>query len=231
MAATFTIHLNTSRTILIGLSPDRRLEEARRSVKMFVLPHEHDRMMFDADVPDRLVSDDMAERYQQLSPPIASVIPEFQIVINEIERTYVVGLFFSTVSTSCVAIERLLNLARMELHDHHPKIKALWGKGPSNSWNENIDALGQWGYLSKVFADELRGLYTDVRCRYLHSGAIGDISADALRAGVDAYGLLGLFLGFPRDLFRFTNGKIECLDQSDPRFLAFYKPHLRNESE
>lgn len=111
---------------------------------MFVLPREHDGPMFDSQVPDHLVSDQMVERYLQLSPPIAAVIPEFQRIIDEIERTYVIGAFFATVSASCVTTERLLNMARIELHQYHPKIKSLWDKGPSNSWDENIDALATW---------------------------------------------------------------------------------------
>jgi hypothetical protein len=57
-----------------------------------------------------------------------AVIPEFQSATNEIERAYVRGLFFSTVASACVAIERMLNLARIELHHHCPKIKELWAK-------------------------------------------------------------------------------------------------------
>jgi hypothetical protein len=226
----FTVHLNTSRTILQGQPHDWQLAEAKRSVKMFVLPHEHALPMSDGDVPDDLVSDQMAERYIALFPPIAAVIPEFQTIVNEIERSYVVGLFFSALSASCVAVERMLNMARIELHQYHPKIKELWGKGASNSWEENISALRQWGYLDELFARELTDLYQNVRCCYLHSGPIGDMAVDALRAATAAYKLLGIFLGFPPDLFRFTS-QIECLNTSDPRFVAFYKPHLHVEPD
>jgi hypothetical protein len=43
-----------------------------------------------------------------------------------VERAYVRGDLFSAVSASCVSIERLLNLARIRLHEHHQKIKELW---------------------------------------------------------------------------------------------------------
>ena len=92
------VNLNTTRNILWGLPPERRAAEAMRNVRMFVLPREHDGPMFDSQVPDHLVSDQMVERYLQLSPPIAAVIPEFQRIIDEIERTYVIGAFFATVS-------------------------------------------------------------------------------------------------------------------------------------
>lgn len=226
----FTVHLNTTRTGLDSLTPESRMAGARRRVKMFVLPRPPEGIIFDSMVPDELVTDAMVERFLQREPPIASVIPEFQNIINEIEYTYVLGMFFSTTSAPCVAIERLLNLARIELHPHHKKIKRLWGKGPSTSWDENIEALQSWGYLDDQFAAEMKALYTEVRCQYLHSGLITDLSADALRSARAAYRLLGLFLGFPTDLFRFTS-HIECLNQQDPRFVAFYKPRLGVEAE
>jgi hypothetical protein len=224
----FTVHLNTTRTGLDSLTPERRIDEVRRSVKMFILPRQPEGMMLDSMVPDHLVTQAMVERFLALTPPIASVIPEYQDIINEIEYTYVVGMFFSTVSASCVSTERLLNQARIELHRYHPKIKELWGKGPSNAWAENIEALQTWGYIDDEFGQELKALYTEVRCRYLHSGPINDLRADALRSARAAYRLLGIFLGFPEDLFRFTS-RIECLNNQDPRFVAFYKPHLRTE--
>lgn len=230
MPTFFTVFLNTSRSILHGRPMDWQLAEARRSAKMFVLPREHIAPMGDGHVPDQLVSDEMAKRYIALSPPIASVIPEFQTIIDEIERAYVLGLFFSTISASCVAIERMLNLARIELHPHHQKIKSLWGKGASNSWGENIDALREWGYLDETFSRELAEIYETIRCRYLHSGPIDDLAADAFRSAAAAYKLLGAFLGFPNDLFRFTS-EIECLNTADPRFVAFYKSHIRVEPD
>ena len=184
--------------------------------------------MSDDQVPDHLVSEDMVDRYLALIPPIFAVIPEFQSVINEIERAYVRGLYFSAVSSGCVAIERMLNLARIELHHHHPKIKELWGKGASNSWGPNIDALLKWGYLDERFAAELSTLYEEVRNAYLHSSPLGDLEANALRTANAAYKLIGIFLGFPPDLFRFNNGQLECTNNADPRFVVFYQPHLRD---
>lgn len=226
----FWVHLNMTRGPLELLPPPVRLVEARRDVKMILLPQRRSEAMFDSMVPDHLVTDDMVVRFLDLNPPIASVIAEFQEVINEIERAYVVGMFFSAVSASCVTIERLLNIARIELHPYHQKIKKLWGKGPSNSWDENVEALQQWKYLDELFSTELKGLYREVRCRYLHSWENTDYSADALRSAQAAYRLLRIFLGFPEDLFRFTNG-IECLNTEDPRFLVFYRPHIHAEPQ
>ena len=57
-----------------------------------------------------------------------SVIPAFQDIFIETERAYTLGLFFSAISAASVAIERMLNLARIDLHAHHKPIKELWGK-------------------------------------------------------------------------------------------------------
>lgn len=184
--------------------------------------------MIDTQVPDNFVTDEMAFRYLALSPPLASVIPEFQAIVNEIEKSYVLGLFFSALSAACVATERMLNLARIQLHPHQsPKIKELWDKGPSNGWEENIDALQRWGYIDDAFAVELNQVYRNIRCRYLHSDAIGDMAADALRAASAAYRLLNIFLGIPNDVAGFGDGGIVWTTPGDPRIRVFYEPQVQ----
>jgi hypothetical protein len=222
----FIVELNARRNGVLRLPPERRRDEARRDVKMFLVPVDASQAVSDRMIPDYLVSESMIDRYLEITPPVMAVIPEFQEIIKEIERAYVRGDLFSAVSAACVSIERLLNLARISLHKHHTKIKGLWSKGPSDKWGGNIEALMQWGYLDQTFADELQSIFKDVRCRYLHSARIADLRGDALRSVIAAYRLLTIFLGFPDDLFRLTDA-IECTNTSDPRFVEFYLPELR----
>jgi hypothetical protein len=224
--STIPVFLLGARKWILELPADRRETEARRAVKMLVLPRQPEASMADGDVPDPLVTTAMVKRYLELNPPFATVNQEFQNVITEIDYTYVHGIFFSTVSASCVTIERVLNLARITLHPHCPKIKELWGKGPSNEWFDNIDALKSWGYLDADFANELRAMYREIRCRYLHSGQIRDLATDALNSARAAHHVLGLFVGFPPELFTFTNGRMSCNNVGDPRYLALYLPHI-----
>jgi hypothetical protein len=221
----FIIDLNATRNGVRRLPPDRWRDEARREVKMFLVPPDASQSVFDRMIPDYLVSESMIDRYLEITPPVMAVIPEFHEIIKEIERAYVRGDLFSALSAACVSMERLLNLARIKLHKYHPKIKSLWGKGPTDKWGRNIDALGEWGYLERAFADELKSIFTDVRCKYLHSAPIAYLRRDALRSVNAAYRLLTIFLGFPADLFRLTDC-IECTNTSDPRFVEFYRPEL-----
>src|SRR2546425_1337462 len=132
----------------------------------------------------------MVKRFLEIRPPIAAVIPEFQSIIDEIEHAYVLGYPFAALSASCVSTERLLNLARIQLHKHHPKIKDLWNKGPLNEWDGNIEALEQWGYFDAALSVELKWVFRNIRCKYLHSGEITDLASDALRAVQAAYRVL-----------------------------------------
>jgi hypothetical protein len=222
----YKVNINMTRSGLKSVPDGFRRSEARKHVKLHLVREaSQTQPISDRQVPDFLVTDAAVQRFLEIEPPIAAVIPEFQAIVNEIEDTYVAGHFFAAISASCVSIERTLNLARIHLHPFHQKIAKLWGKGASNAWDENIDALKLWGYVDDVFATELKSLYSDVRNRYLHSGQINDMRADAFRAVNDAYALLTIFLGFPKDLFRFTSG-IECLNPADPRFQVFYKPNM-----
>jgi hypothetical protein len=114
------------------------------------------------------------------------------------------------------------------LHKHHKVIKELWDKGPTNEWNQNIEALKEWGYLGDSFAADLSDIYVEIRCRYLHSREIQHIRQDALRAITAAYKLMTIFIGFPQDLFYLTGGGFVCKNETDPRYLEFYKSHMQD---
>jgi len=209
-----------------ALFPGDEINGARQHVKLILLPSDVQHSGIADDIPDFLVTDSMVHRFLEAEPPPFMVIPEYEQVIREIEQAYVIGLFFSALAASCVAIERTLNLVRVKLHRHHKPIKALWEKGATNDWVENIDALEAWGYLDDALAEELRAIYRDIRCSYLHSGTRYDFSADAIRCVRAAYRLMGIFLGFPNDLFDVDQGRFACKKPDDPRFLEFYKPSM-----
>jgi hypothetical protein len=223
------IFLNCGRNIILSMPPQVQKVAAMKDAKMLIIAKALKRGVFDYDIPDKLVSEEMAERYLEIAPPVASIIPDYQLVINEIEQSYVIGNDFSALSASCVVIERLLNKARMDLHKHHKDkvVKGLWNKDAVNEWYPNINALKEWGYLDDAFASELSDIYVEIRCRYLHSGEIQNIRHDALRAIAAAYKLMKIFIGFPEDLFSWTGGGPRCMNETDPRFLEFYKPYIQ----
>jgi hypothetical protein len=225
MTMGYKVFLNCIRNDILTMPPALRKTAAMKEAKMFVVSKALKRGMFDESIPDILVSEEMAERFLEISPPVYSLImPDYQSIANEIEQSYVTGNDFSALSASCVVIERLLNQARVALHEHHKKDKKLWGKGSKNEWGPNIEALKEWGYLDKPFASELSEIYTDIRCRYLHSGEIRNMRQDTLRAITAAYRLMKVFIGFPEDLF----DGVTCRNELDPRYLVFYKPYLQD---
>jgi hypothetical protein len=230
MGRYFSVSINTTRNALHGLPPDVQRQRAREQVKLLLVPQDAAEQISAAAIPDFLVSATMLDRYLEITPPVAAIMPEFQKIINEIEKAYVRGELFSAVSAACVSIERLLNDARIKLHKHNTKIKELWGKGASNAWHENIDALLQWGYLDNGFAVELQSVYDHIRNKYLHFGPIADLPADAQKSVIAAYRLITIFLGFPPDLFDLSQG-IGCLNPRDPRFIEFYLPELRSDGQ
>jgi hypothetical protein len=216
-------HLNIGSERYLEDGPLRR-EQAHSSVKRFLVPPGLSGIV-DALVPDRLITDAMIERYLAVRPPQFRVRASFDAIIDEIERSYVLGQPFAAVAASVVAIERMLNDARVRLHAHETeKLKHLWGKGPVNHWRPNLAALVQWGYLPQALADELSDVY-EIRCRVLHSGAIDNLELDASRCVRAAFDVLTEFIGFPERLFRIA-ATIQCTDEASPLFVVFYKPEL-----
>src|SRR5437868_870261 len=98
--AHFTVNLNMSRNLVRGLTGEAQQLEARRAVKMFLVPKNNTEPISDAMVPDYLVTNEMVTRYIEIYPPDMAVIPEFQEIINEIEHAYVNGQFFSATSSA-----------------------------------------------------------------------------------------------------------------------------------
>ena len=226
----YNVFLNCNRNAILAMPPAIQKAEAMQDAKMFVIPKSLKRGIFDKDIPSILVSDEMAERYLEITPPEFSlIIPAYQSIADEIEQSYVIGNDFSALSASCVVIERLLNKARIDLHEYHKDkaVKKLRDKGPTNDWPSNIKALEEWGYLDSAFASELSDIYKEIRCRYLHSRDIQNMRYDARRAITATYKLMKIFIGFPEDLFT----SVSCKNEADPRFLAFYKPYMQGKPQ
>jgi hypothetical protein len=225
----YRVNLNTMRGGIKASSDETwRRTEARKHVRLFLAPRDAAQPIADSMVPDHLVTESMVDRFLAIDPPEFRVPSTFDTVIEEIERTYVLGLRFSALSAAVVTIERVLNEARIRLHDHVArKIKELWKKGPLNEWEGNIGALEKWGYLPAGLPNELRDLYA-IRCRYLHSGETASLEDDSLRAVNAVYNLLRALIGFPKGLFAIGPG-IQCLNEHDPLFKAFYAENLSNE--
>jgi hypothetical protein len=198
---------------------------ARLLVKFFLAPPDSSHVITEETIADELVTDSMIDRYLVIEPPQTLVMPEFDTIVNEIERTYVFGFYFSALSAACVSIERTLNLLRINLHPFHPGTAAeIEGLGPIDNWKKNIDALVQWGYLQEDDSTALLRKQYFIRSKYLHSGSLNELPAHTLTSINVAYDLLKKTLAFPDSLFTLSNGGIRCKDPAHPLFLAFYKP-------
>ena len=220
----FKVNLNIGTARYLPESNPFRRVEARKSIKCFHIPKGVGGLV-DSLVPDDLVTDAMVNRYLAIRPPLYRITAAFDPIIEEIERTYVLGHTFSSIASSVVATERMLNEARIKLHNHEsPKLTKLWGKGPMNDWEPNINALRQWDYIQPSLADELLAVYK-IRCSYLHSGSIDTLEVDSPRCVTAAFDVLTEFIGFPERLFQ-IGSTIECLDKFHPLFEVFYKPAL-----
>jgi len=119
----YRMRMNTTRNVVRAIFAGNELEGARMHAKMLLVPIGNTHTGSANDIPDFLVSKQIAQRFLDVEPPIFMVMPEYDQIIREIEKTYVLGLDFCALASACVAIERTLNLARIKLHKHHPKLK------------------------------------------------------------------------------------------------------------
>ena len=178
----------------------------------------------DTMIPDFLVSEAMIDRYLAVRPPQFRIGGEFDAILNEIERAYVLGRLFAAIASSVVTIERMLNEARIKLYPFgNPPVPALKGKGRLDQLASQHRRASSWSFLENEIAEELRKLYK-TRCEYLHSAPLGSLERDARRVDA-AFALLKVFVGFPESLFAIGN-QMRCLDESHPVFKVFYAPTI-----
>ena len=107
-----------------------RRAESKKHIRLFLAQKDAGQVIWDSMIPDYLVTDSMVDRFLAIDPPEVRVPSTFDTVIEEIERTYVIGLPFSALSAAVVTIERVLNEARIRLHNLvTQKSKISGGKG------------------------------------------------------------------------------------------------------
>jgi len=80
----YTVNINATRNFIRGLSGDQAKAATVDFVKILYLPKSLGTITTGM-IPDILVTDEMIRRFNEITPPIAAVIPEFQIVIEGIE--------------------------------------------------------------------------------------------------------------------------------------------------
>lgn len=143
--AMMNLYINTTRNMCRMGDEPRRRAEARRTVKLFLVPRDAGMPISNAMVPDHLVSEAMIDRFLEIEPPQVRGTTDFDAIIEEIERAYVLGAFFSALSVSVVTIERMLNTARIELHKlSSPKLPKLWNR-QSTMYGSRTSTLWQVG--------------------------------------------------------------------------------------
>src|SRR5258708_27777013 len=101
-AVTFIkLKLNASRGGLGSVEDQEfKIADAKKHIKFFLAPNDAEEIILDSAIPDFLVTNSMVERYFAIEPPPMRSIPDFDVIIEEIERAYVLGQFFSALSAS-----------------------------------------------------------------------------------------------------------------------------------
>lgn len=103
MPTYWRISVNLTRNATRHLPEPARSTAARSHVKLLLAPRENGHVIFESMIPDVMITAEMVNRYLAIEPPGLCVPPEFQVIVDEIERAYVLGQYFSELSAACVA--------------------------------------------------------------------------------------------------------------------------------
>jgi|SRR3989338_4720941 len=152
-------------------------------------------------------------RYMSFKPPSLRVITEYHDLLQEIEDSYIYGLYYPALTSSCCLGERIFNILILKLRDYYKTsehYRHIYQKESFNDWSKSIGILCDWKVIAsddiKIKYEELR----DIRHEVIHFNKLEDIEARAINALRIIYDITTYFfaVGHRDDIYFWTPGEI-----------------------
>lgn len=133
----------------------------------------------DLDLEEKL------KRYLSFKPPPLRIITEYHDLLQEIEDSYIYGLYYPTLTSSCCLGERIFNILILKLKDYYKEnqyYKHIYQKESFDNWDKAIEILGDWKVITpediKIKYKEL----AEIRQCVIHFNKLDDVEKKALEA-------------------------------------------------
>lgn len=160
-----------------------------------------------ADIQEKL------KRYLSFKPPSLRVIPQYHDLLQEIEDSYVYGLYYPTLTSACCLGERIFNMLIIRLRHYYKKskhYKHIYNKESFDDWKKSIDILWDWKVItSKDIRTKYRKL-ASIRHNVIHFNRLKDIEVKALDVLAIVYDITTYFfaVGHREDIYFWCPGEV-----------------------
>mgnify|MGYP001599004465 FL=1 len=146
-------------------------------------------------------------------PPPLRVITEYHDLLQEIEDSFMYGLYYPALTSSCCLGERIFNILILRLRDYYKTsehYKRIYRKESFDDWSKSVGILWDWRVIAsddiKIKYEELKSIRHEV----IHFNKLEDIEAKALNALRIIYDITTYFfaVGHRDDIYFWTPGEI-----------------------
>ena len=172
------------------------------------------------------------ERYMSFKPPPLRVITEYHDLLQEIEDSFIYGLYYPALTSSCCLGERIFNILILRLRDYYKTsehYKRIYRKESFDDWSKSVGILWDWRVIAsddiKIKYEELKSIRHEV----IHFNKLEDIEAKALNALRIIYDITTYFfaVGHRDDIYFWTPGEIyiKKIAEQNPFVREMIIPH------
>lgn len=153
------------------------------------------------------------KRYMSFKPPSLRMITEYHELLQEIEDSYVYGLYYPSLTSACCLGERIFNILILRLRNYYKNsehYKQIYQKESFNDWTKSIEILSDWKVID---SDEIKAKYEElreIRHGVIHFNKLEDIEGKAINALNIIYDITAYFfaVGNRKDIYFWCSGEI-----------------------
>ncbi|MFH1339176.1 MAG: hypothetical protein ABIH40_04990 [Candidatus Omnitrophota bacterium] len=159
-------------------------------------------------------------RYISFKPPSLRIITEYHDLLQEIEDSYVYGLYYPSLTSACCLGERIFNILILKLRDYYKRsehYKHVYQKESFNDWSKSIEILCDWNVIN---SEQIRNKYEelrDIRHGVIHFNKLEDIEVKAIIALRIIYDITAYFfaVGNRKDIYFWCPGEIYVKNEAE----------------
>lgn len=153
------------------------------------------------------------KRYISFRPPSFRMITEYHELLQEIEDSYVYGLYYPSLTSACCLGERIFNILILKLRGYYKKskyYKQIYNKESFNDWTKAIEILCDWNVIDSADIKAKYEELQEIRHGVIHFNKLGDIEGKAINALKIIYDITAYFfaVGSRKDIYFWCPGEI-----------------------
>lgn len=164
--------------------------------------------------------EDKLKRYLSFKPSSLAIIGEYHDLLQEIDDSYILGLYYPALTASCCLGERIFNILILRLMDYHKTsqyYKNIYSKESLTDWTSSINILRDWKVIDSEDISSKYLKLEEIRHGIIHFRKLDDIEEKTQDALVIIHDITTYFfaVGKRNDIYFLCSGEIYVKKQAE----------------